>query len=229
MNSQTPRTSLPDRLVRAFRKQRGWPRPARIALIRKIVAIALLLLAGALAVRPPPATGEAGEPLLVAARDLAPGSALRPADIRMAELPVDAHPTGALTNSEAALGQTLTSAARAGEPITDARLIGPANTALTTGTAAADTTAVPVRLADSGVAELLRPGMRVDLVTTQEHAGAADPLARDATVLTVITDRDDHAEGAAQEGTLAILALPDKTATQVAGASLTRAVTVTLR
>ena len=77
-------------------------------------------------------------------------------------------PAGALREPAAAEGRVLVGAARAGEPITDVRLAGAAPAA--PGPSAA---AVPVRLADPGVAGLLTPGSRVDVVGVASRDGAA--------------------------------------------------------
>ncbi|MGH3761413.1 SAF domain-containing protein, partial [Actinophytocola sp.] len=88
---------LRDRL-RQFRTARGWPRGLAL---RRVVAGVLVLLAVALAVRPPPqARGEPTVPMLVAARDLAPGASLRPADVRVVRAPESLRPPAALTAAE---------------------------------------------------------------------------------------------------------------------------------
>ncbi|MGH3630839.1 MAG: RcpC/CpaB family pilus assembly protein [Sciscionella sp.] len=202
----------------------GWPRSMAV---RRAVAIALLLLAAALAVRPSAAGDTARMPTLVAARDLAPGTVLGPADVTVRSLPPDAVPDRVLTTPAAATGRTLAGAARAGEPITDVRIVGPANTRLTSGNV--DAATVGVRLADAGVADLLRPGMHVDVVSsgdTEYPNGSpqAGTLATNATVITV-----GAASKSADHGRLVLLALPRDIATRVAAASLNDPVTVTLR
>jgi hypothetical protein len=117
----------------------------------------------------------------------------------------------------AATGQVLAGAASAGEPITSARLLGSENTRLTAGLA--DASAVPIRLADSGVAELLVPGSKVDIVGPDQAV-----LAAAATVVTVRPE-----SGSVDRGRLIVVALPSDVAPRVAAASLTREMTVTLR
>ncbi|MGH3437127.1 MAG: Flp pilus assembly protein CpaB [Sciscionella sp.] len=202
----------------------GWPRSMAV---RRAVAIALLLLAGALAVRPAAAGGTARVPALVAARDLAAGTVLGPADVTVRSLPPDALPDRVLTTPAAATGRALAGAVRSGEPITDVRVVGPANTRLTTGNA--DAATVGVRLADAGVAELLRPGMRVDVVSSGDTEYPSGPpqagtLATNATVITV-----GDAPKSTDHGRLVLLALPRDIATRVAAASLNGPVTVTFR
>jgi hypothetical protein len=86
-----------------------------------------------------------------------------------------------------------------------------------------DAAAVPVRLADSGVAELLTPGRHVDVLTVGERTDHPVVLAADATVLAVLPEQ----RGA--RGRLVMVAMPRSVATRVAAASLTEQLAVTLR
>jgi len=195
---------------------RGWPR--RLA-IRRLVAVLLLLAAAVLALRPPPR--EPGTvPVLVASRDLPPGTTLRDDDVTVSRLSPSLRPRSALTDPAQAKGRVLAAATTAGEPLTSARLVGPENTRLTTGDPSA--AAVPFRLADPAVAGLLTAGLRVDVVTVSPSSDAL-VLAADATVLTV------RPAGKAAEGHLVVLALPREEARKVAAASLGQPVAVTLR
>lgn len=218
-NTLTP--FLRDRLRQAV-GNRG--RPRRLTL-RRITAAVLVLLAAALALRPTPPEAPT-RPVLVAAHDLAPGSTLTLADVRVVRIPDALVPAAALSGVDEASGRVLAGAATAGEPITSARLVGAENTRLTTG--AGDAVAVAVRLADAAVAELLVPGARVDLVTVEPRGETSALLAADATVVTVRSaDRDGPR--AAEQGRLVVIALPREEATRVASVSLGQPVTVTLR
>ncbi|MCE7008799.1 SAF domain-containing protein [Kibdelosporangium philippinense] len=197
-------------LLKALRTK-GW---VRTVAIRRLIAVALVGLALFLAWRPNHAT-EAQ--MLVAAHDLAPGTTLSTSDLKLVRAPPSLIPRGALTDVQAAAGQVLAGVAAAGEPITSARLLGPENTRLTAGSP--DAAAVPIRLADEGVAELLVPGARVDIVAPDQTV-----LASAATVVTVRPARRAH-----EQGWLVVVALPGHAAPRVAAASLAREVTVTLR
>jgi pilus assembly protein CpaB len=199
---------------------RGLPR-ARTT--RRVLAAALMLIAIALAVHPPSQRGPTVS-VVVAARDLAPGTALSPSDIRLAQAPASLVPSSVLHDSGAATGRTLAGAAGAGEPITEARLVGPRNTLITAHDPTA--AAVPIRLADPAVADLLGPGCHVDVVTLDPHGTAGTVLASNATVVTV--RKEDGGPGR-DDGRLVLLALPADTATRVAATSLAQEVTVTLR
>lgn len=187
----------------------------RTRLIRRWLA-ACLLLAGALLVIHP---GSArGAPTVLAARDLPSGTTLRAADVRLADLPEQARPTGVLSSFDAVGGRSLAGAVRAGEPLTDVRL------AALPGPGDPGTATVPVRLADAAVAEMLGPGRRVDVVAAPEPGAPGSVLASGATVVTVARQ-----EPASAKGALVLLRLPEATATRVAAISLERPVTVTLR
>ncbi|HEY3749124.1 MAG TPA: SAF domain-containing protein [Pseudonocardiaceae bacterium] len=208
-----------DRL-RSVLRTRGWPRTMAL---RRLVAIGLVVLAGALALRPAGARETADVDVVVAARDLTPGNTLAQADLSIRQLPAAVVPSGALTSRDAVIGRVLASAVRAGEPLTDVRLVGPADTALTTGDPNAAT--VPVRLADPDVADLLRPGIRVDVVTLDPDQQSDPVLAENATVVTIRDTRETQG----QPGRLVLVALPRQLATRLAAASLRQPVTVTLR
>jgi pilus assembly protein CpaB len=198
----------------------GW---RRVALVRRTVAGGLAALALGLALAPQ--AGAGGVPLVVATVDLPAGSTLLAGDLTVREWPADLAPAGAARDVPAVEGRVLVGAARAGEPLTDVRLAGAGPTAALGG--GQDAAAVPVRLADAGVAGLLTPGSRVDVITVGASAGEPVVLAADASVLAVLP-----AEGAgtgASRGRLVLVAMPRGTATRVAAASLTDQVAVTLR
>ena len=205
-----------DRLTTALRGG-GWTRPV---LLRRLVAGALVVLAAALALLP---TGHGTRvPVLVAARDLPPGTPLAPGDVLLRHFPPDTVPDGARAAVPDVAGRLLAGPARRGEPLTDVRLTGPELAALATGDPKAAT--VPVRLSDPDLAALLHPGAVVDVVTVGERQNQPVVLAAGATVLAVPPAGD-----AATEGRLVLVAMPEGVATRVAGASISQSVTVTFR
>ena len=133
---------------------------------------------------------------------------------------------GLLTTGLLLLFRPASAPATTAEPITDARptiaIPGPGDPAMAT---------VPVRLADAAVAELLRPGQRVDVVAAADGDSAPSVLAGHAMVVTVSGPEPQagRALGPPGKGPLVLLALPSEVATQVAAISLERPVTVTLR
>ncbi|WP_433786501.1 SAF domain-containing protein [Actinomycetospora sp. CA-101289] len=204
----------------------GWRRV--VALRRAAAGLLVLVALGLLAA---PGVAPAGTPVLVAARDLAPGVALAPADVVVRTLPAEAVPGGALADPAGVTGRQVVGGVRAGEALTDVRLLGPAAAVAAAGVP--DAAGVPVRLADAGVAALLAPGARVDLVGAagpgSAVAATADPdpvvLASGAVVLAVLPAPDRTAGS----GPVVVVALPAGLAARVATASLREEVTVTLR
>lgn len=206
---------------------RSWPWSVPL---RRVLAGALFVLAIVLALLPHPAEAGPRRAVVTATRDLASGSTVRARDIRVRRLPDAAVAGGALQTSAAASGKRLAGAVRAGEQLTDARLVE----GIRTGRGRA---AVPVRLADPAVAELLHPGTVVDVLAGHRAGSGAHTLARAAKVVTVPRRRTGHSGDGKPgddpkpggDGKLVVLALPAGSAHQVAASSLERQVTVTLR
>lgn len=197
---------------------------------RAVVALLLSVAAGAavLALAPPaPPT----VPVLVAAHDLAPGVTLASADVRVAALSERAVPSGALATAGDAVGRVLAAPLRAGEPLTDVRLVGRALLrSLPDGQVGA-----PLQLADADVAALLRPGDLVDVVAAPPRDLAGGPtvpqvVAERVRVLAVSTPRSAGALGvAADSAPLVLVAAPPATAVDLAAASVTQGLAVVLR
>ncbi len=147
---------------------RWWVARHRRGLAAASAAVAVW--AGLAAARARPA---ATTTVLVASRDLAPGTHLAAADLRGVALPAAAVPPSALRPGAAAIGRRLAVAVPAGVPLTAASLslgrILPAGTVAT-----------PVRLADPGETVLLHPGDRVDVLAAAGDALGGDALSGDA-------------------------------------------------
>jgi len=222
-----PRTLAPllrDRLAGALRGG-GWSRPV---VLRRLLAGVLVLLAAALALRPQPSTAT----VLVAARDLVPGSTLTTADVVMRQIPADLVPHGAVATPSDVDGRVLAGGARRGETITDVRLLGAELVRLLAPDG--DSATVPVRLSDPDIAELLAPGSAVDVVSIGERDAKPSVLAERATVLAVLDAAGAGSgglvqPGRGQRGRLVVVVLPRRAATEVAAASITQSLTVTLR
>ena len=210
-----PDNRLAPRLHHRLGALLGGARWRRTLLLRRAACVVLLVLALVTAIAPAP--GLARSPVVVTAVDLPAGRTVRAADLALRLWPPELVPAGAVRNPMAADGRVLIGAARAGEPITDARLLGggPAPGALGA--------AVPVRLGDAAVAALLAPGKRVDVVTLGQRSDQPVLLAEDAVVLAVM------AEEPRVRGRLVIVNMPREIATRVAAAALADQVTVTLR
>lgn len=190
-----------------------------LARLRVPLAAALAALAvasGLAAVAPAEA---AAVEVLAAAHDLAPGALLD--DDALTTVPVlpDAVPDGALTAREDALGARVAGAVRAGEALTDARLLG-------AGLVPPDgSVAVPVRVAEAAVAGLLRPGDRVDVLAASPDGGdAARTVVSDVAVLAVPVLDELSADGA-----LVVLAAPSGGASRLAAAAVSSRLSVAVR
>lgn len=122
----------------------------------------------------------------VAARDLTAGSVLAPEDVTTHAVPEALVPAGTPPDAADVLGRRTAVAVPAGLPLV-AELLAGETTAPPEGTVV-----VPVRFADAGVAAVLRPGMRVDVVAAAPVEGAEpERLARDALVLAGTGAGDD--------------------------------------
>jgi Flp pilus assembly protein CpaB len=142
-----------------------------------MVLLAVWFTARAATPEHPPLTS-----VLVAGRDLPAGRTVTAGDLRTAHLPADAVPAGRFARlpAPAVLGSPL----REGEPLTDARLLGPG---LLTG-ARPGRVAMPVRLSDPAGAAVVRTGDRVDVLAAAASGssdGPAQHLVLGAQVLAV--------------------------------------------
>ncbi|MGL6234888.1 MAG: SAF domain-containing protein [Segniliparus sp.] len=207
----------------------------RLVAARRTAAALLLLLAAGFAARAQLHPGEVA--VAVAAHDLRPGSALLSSDLVVRRLPPDQVPAGASDSPEQLLGRTVAGPVRKGEALTDARVITPRLAQL--ATAVPDARVVPVRLPDQALADMLRPGDVVDVITVPQHQpGSAEEavakqtglkppevLARAAVV--VLVSETGRSRGA--DGRIALIAMPDKAAQTVAAVTLVQPLTLLLR
>ena len=195
----------------------------RIVLLRRTAAAVLVGLAAVLAL-----TGgresSADDMVVVAARDLSPGTVLQASEVTLRGLPAQVVPDGTARTPAAVLGRTLAAPVRRGEPLTNVRLTGSDLARTVPGNP--DTVSVPLRLADPGVAALLHPGAAVDVVTAGERQDAPVVLARGARVLAVLEVGTRTGE---RDGRLVLIALDPAAATRVAAASISQTLTVTVR
>ncbi|MGH3900109.1 MAG: Flp pilus assembly protein CpaB [Pseudonocardiaceae bacterium] len=193
----------------------------RTVLLRRGAAAVLVSVAAVLALTP---GKESAVVVVVAARDLPPGTVLEASEVTMRGLPAQVVPDGAVRTPATVLGRTLAAPVRRGEPLTDVRLTGPdlARAVPTDQNAVS----VPLRLADPDIATLLRPGAAVDVVTIGERQDEPVVLARSARVLAVL---EAGPRTGARDGRLVLVALDPAAASRVAAASLSQTLTVTLR
>ncbi len=201
-----------------------WLRPdwSRTVLARRIAAAALVVLAGVAALRPDPG-GDRAE-VVVAARDLSPGAALTPEDLRLEKRLATTIPEGSQADIGVIVGSTLAGPTRRGEVLTDVRLLG---RRLAESTAGPDARIVPLHPADSALADLVRPGDVVDVVAASDADSKSNPrvVATDAIVVLVSAKQKSQA---ASDDRVVLVALPAASANALAGATLVQTVTLTL-
>ncbi len=158
--------------------------------LRLPVSAALLGLAVAVAVGQlsPPAPGT--ERVAVTTRPLAAGHVLTANDLAVTDVAAGTLPAAARADPADLVGAGLAVDVPAGLPVV-VPLLAPAVAAGPPGTVVA-----PVRFADAGVAALLAPGTRVDvLATTQEGFGANGPISAAAAGEAGPVDDDGMAGG----------------------------------
>ncbi len=187
---------------------------------RRVLARRRLLAAGCLGVAaaaglhevagPPPPT----VPITTVVRDLPAGSVLEAGDLETRPFPTDVAPTG---TTDRGVGEVLAAPVRAGEPLTDVRLVGAPLAA-----AHPDLATLPVRLPDAGQASLLSPGDRIDLVATDPQAGGSRVVAPGALVLALPPTRTGDAATTTTSGApgaLVVLGVPPLTVAPVSEAA----------
>lgn len=207
------------RLSRAMR-----PDWLRTVVARRVLAGLLVLLAAAAAWRDDPR--DDGTDVVVAARDLTPGSALTAQDLRVERLSSATIPDGALKRLDDVAGRTLAGPARRGEALTDVRLLG---SRLAESAAGPDARIVALPLADAALLDLLRPGDVVDVVAAPASADTdADARMIATGAIVVLVSTRSGGITAQNADRVVLVALPSLSARMVAGAALMQAVTVTL-
>ncbi|MPZ61256.1 MAG: Flp pilus assembly protein CpaB [Propionibacteriales bacterium] len=168
----------------------------------------------------PPAT----VPVVVAAGDLEGGRPLAREDIEIRRLPSDAVPTGTIRDRTAVVGRVLTAPVRAGEPLTDVRVVGPG---LVEGYGRG-MVAVPVRIADAESVGLVRVGDRIDVLAPDPRGvRGAGVVVSSAPVVAVPARDPDLASGTS--GALVVLAVTAEQATSLSQAMIRGPLSVALR
>lgn len=210
------------RQIDGVRRLRRLRRRVRAVVLgrRRLLAALCLGVAVALAVQartaPPPPTVA----VPVAARDLPAGARIAAGDVRLVAFRPGSAPAG-LVPARRAVGATTAGPVRAGEPLTDVRLLGPGLLAAHPGTVA-----LPVSLADTAVLRLLRPGDRVDVLAADpQRRRDAVTVASDAPVLLVPPRPEASAPGG---GGLVLVAVDEATARRVAGHAVASYLSVVL-
>lgn len=196
------------------RLRRGWLRHRRL-IAAALAAAAVFCLVRVLAPPQPELI-----PVVVAAHDLPGGAVIGPDDVRTAQMPPDVVPAGAFGATGSALGTSVAAPMRTGEPLTDRRVLG---AALIAGYPPG-TVASPVRIEDAEVVALLRPGDRIDVYASTGDQAPATRIVTSAIVVMLPPTSGDGGSGA-----LIVLAVTSGEAAEIAQASATAALSISLR
>jgi Flp pilus assembly protein CpaB len=156
----------------------------------------------------------------VAAHDLASGAVLTPDDLVARRYPTAVAPAGSVPDP---VGRTLAAPVRAGEPVTDVRLVAPSVVVGYPGRVA-----LPVRVADADAAALLRVGDRVGLVAADPRRGTASYVAVDVPVLALPGVAADTSATAQLPGRLVVVAVFPSDVGRIAGAAATALLSVVI-
>ena len=222
---------LGDGLRHRLRWRRPPPDPRRVPLRRERTGLrrlasaglaATALAAGVHVLAPGPAATVAA---VVLTRDRPGGAVLGPGDLRTEQRPPATVPRGALSLA-AASGRVLAAGARAGEVLTDVRLVGPG---LLAGQDAG-LVGAPVRVADPAAAALAAPGDRVDVLLATTARRDAEVVVRSAVVLARPSPVRADLLGPAETGggALLVLAVSTPDAAALAGAAARGPLSITL-
>src|SRR4051812_18202876 len=195
-----------DRVAAARRTLRRRVLARRRLLAALLTAVAVAAGLHAAGAEPPARVGVG-----VAAHDLPAGAVVGADDVRRVGFAPGSAPDG-LADEPA--GRTLAAPLRAGEPVTDVRLVGPALTDGYPGLAA-----VPVRLPDAGMVGLLRVGDRIDLVSADPQGGGASVVAAAVPVL-AIPDSAPEVGASGLTGRLVVVGAPPADVARIADASV---------
>lgn len=194
-----------------------------------LVAVAVLVAARGVVteLRPePPAT----RPVVVAARALAAGDEVQANDLRVAQWPVSLWAGAFMGDPSELVGRRLAVGIPVDVPVTSAHTVGPG---VASG-APPGSVVVIVPIIDAGVAAMLRPGDRVDLVATTTDPTGMHPrahvVARDVAVLAhPPRDGGGMLMAPQSDSALLVVAVAPAAATEVIAASAWSPLNVLLR
>lgn len=222
MDRSHPSSTAPTPATTRQRLSRAGHQVRRAILARRRLLCALCLAGAAfatlrtLAPAPPDTVS-----VLVAARDLPAGATVAGDDLTTVDLPPEALPDHAASASYA-VGRTLASPVRRGEPLTDARLVGASLLEGYPGRVA-----VPLRLPDRVAADLLRVGDHIDLLATDQRTGSTTLVGGDMPVIAMPQETASTATNSGL-GRLIVLGVTSGMSENVASAAATQHLTATI-
>ena len=184
---------------------------------RRLLAALFALVAVWAGLRATAAPAPERVPVTVAAHDLGAGAVLRPGDLTTVGFAPGTVPSGRIRDP---VGRQLAGPLRRGQPITDAALLGASLVR-----DRPDLVALPVRLPDTAMAELLRVGDEVDVISADPQGGPAVTVARGALVLALPPPPADAAADGLP-GRLVVLGVREEDVSAVSSSTVTRFLTV---
>lgn len=152
--------------------------------------------------------------VVVAARPISGGATLSAADLRVARLPNEAIPDGALTNPDALVGRTVTAALPARRALVEADLLGGA------GAMAAGRVALPVQFGEGQAVGLLSSGTRIDILGPQAGSAGYQVVAADVRVITAVIPDSSGPFGGSDSGPVLLEVAADQASAILAAASI---------
>lgn len=155
--------------------------------------------------------------VVVAAHDIEAGSAISETDIRIVAMPEEFVPKQAFETLEDVIDRISAGPILQSEILTETRFVGPSLAEHLTHNP--HSAIVAVSPADQAIAQVLRAGDIVDILTSGSDGASARPLARGGRVVSR-TDED--------KDTVILVALPSGAAETVAATQLTNPITLTL-
>ncbi|MGO4957380.1 SAF domain-containing protein [Luteococcus sp. Sow4_B9] len=185
----------------------------RRSLAAVTAALATLLTIQAIS---PPAPD--GTDVVVAARELAAGSTITAADLRVVSYPPQLAPEGAATATESLVGRVLTATAPPGMPLTDSSL-------LSTNQPVDGEMLVPFGISDAGILALVQPGDRITVVGPGAD-GQVQTLAKRVRVVTTPQRQSDALGGTGNP--LLVVACDPATASRLAAAAASQPLGIAL-
>ena len=184
---------------------------------RRLLAALCALLAVWAGLRATAAPAPEQVSVTVAAHDLGAGAVLRPGDLTTAAFAPGTVPSGHLRDP---VGRQLAGPLRRGQPITDTALLGASLVR-----DRPDLVALPIRLPDTAMAELLRVGDEIDVIAADPQGGPAETVARSALVLALPPPPADAAADGLP-GRLVVLGIGESDVTAVSSATVTHFLTL---
>jgi pilus assembly protein CpaB len=202
------------RPLHALARAASWHR-RKLAVLAAVAAV----LTGISAAAP---EGPAMITVVKARSQLPGGTVVSAADLVLDRVAASDVPEGALTDPDALIGKTLAA------PVAENQMMTPL-TALAAHTSVSPGHVIaPLRLADTALGALLRPGDVVDVIAADTQAERAVVVAAGARVVTIPDLPDDRA-GPGPDGALVLIDVDAQTASIVAQATASASLSVIWR